>query len=487
MTQQIPIFLNSDKFQILIAGATDAAVSKAMILLERGAPVTMVGRGIAQVAEESGLTQSFGDQITLLDRAFEEDDLAAIDLVYIAEDSEGEEKRILAWSRFKGKCINVVDKPGLSDFSTPAAVRRGPVSIAISSGGDAPVFVRRIRAVLEGVLPQSLSMLAKVSGQIRPALKSIFSSVRDRRDYWDDIYDRADEFYGLEDWELSNQLLSIAKNKAAADRASATASIGTVQLVGAGPGDPELLTIKAHRALQRADIIYYDRLVSQQVLSLARRDASFVFVGKTEGSHGIGQDKINELLVEQALAGQRVVRLKGGDPLTFARAGEELATLRDNAIPVEIIPGITALSGIAAKAQIPITDRNHAASLTLVTGTLQDGSTQDWADAATGLAGPGKTLAVYMGIKKADAIAAGLILGGIAEDTPVAIIENGTRPDERQIYTTLSDLADSIQKHKVVSPALLIIGDVVSNAAQLVETQNNINNKAQAGPLQNIA
>ncbi|WND01528.1 siroheme synthase CysG [Temperatibacter marinus] len=462
----IPLFLRSDKQHVLIAGATSAAVSKASILLERGVKVCMVGEGMIDVVAESGLQDLFGDQLNLLSRAFKTDDLLGKTLVYIAENDPLEEERILTWTNLRKLPVNVVDKPADSDFTTPAAVKRGEVSIAIASGGAAPVFIRRIRAVLERSLPSSLSTLSSVAGSIRGKLKTIFNTVEERRKFWDEVYDKADEFSGLKNDEVHRKLLTLANEKA-----ETSSRTGLVQLVGAGPGDPELLTLKAHRAVQQADIIYYDRLVSQDVLSLARRDAEIIFVGKREGDHGVGQDKINQLLVEQALLGKTVVRLKGGDPLTFARAGEELAELRAHSIPVQIIPGITALSGIASKTQIPLTDRNHSASVSLITGTLKDGSTQDWKS----LAGEGKTLAVYMGLKKASEISSGLIEGGVSSSTPVAIIENGTRANERQFYTTLSELPTMVEREDVKSPALLIIGDVVSEAAALQNIHTEIN------------
>ena len=235
-----------------------------------------------------------------------------------------------------------------------------------------------------------------------------------------------------------------------------------VQLVGAGPGDPELLTIKAHRALQQADIIVYDRRVSREVIALARRDAELIYVGKQEGNHGIGQDGINDLLVKEAKQGKRVVRLKSGDPMVFGRIAEEMTALRNHDITLEVIPGITALTGIAAKTQIPLTDRAYASSITLVTAHLKDGSYKDWAN----LAGEGRTLGIYMGVKSVQNISNGLQRQGVRSSMPVAIIENGTRDNERRFFTTLSELPKTIADHHVKSPALLLIGDVVTNAAE---------------------
>lgn len=461
----LPLFLKSETQNVLITGTTAAALSKAAILLERSVPVTLIGSNSVKAVQQAGLDQDYADLLTIYDRPFSPDDLTNKTLVYIAEDDTSEEERILTWAQLRKIPVNVVDKPALSSFTTPAALRRGPVSIAIASGGAAPVFIRRIRSTLERSLPQSLTTLSTVAGQIREELKSILTTVEKRRQFWDSIYDHADDFTGLNENATRGKIIDLAHRRAQSDMTT-----GRVQLVGAGPGDPELLTIKAHRALQQADIIFYDRLVSRDILSLARRDAEIFFVGKREGDHGIGQDMINSLLVKHAKLGKTVVRLKGGDPMTFARAGEELTTLRQHRIPVQIIPGITALAGIAAKAQIPMTDRSHAASLTLITGTLQDGSSPDWAH----IAGEGKTLAVYMGVKKAGQIAQGLTQGGTTPTTPVAIIENGTRENERQIYTTLEKLEATVTDKHVKSPALLIIGDVVSEAQSLQSGQNTV-------------
>ncbi|GEQ97566.1 hypothetical protein JCM17844_12030 [Iodidimonas gelatinilytica] len=229
-----------------------------------------------------------------------------------------------------------------------------------------------------------------------------------------------------------------------------------MQLVGAGPGDPELLTLKAQRALQQADVILYDALVSPAILDLARRDADFHYVGKRQGDHGRGQEAIHDLMVRHARAGRRVVRLKSGDPMVFGRAGEEINALRKHKIAVDLIPGITALSGCAATSEIPLTHRDHASAVTLVTGHVRAGSTLDW----RALAGPDRTVAVYMGINTAQDISDALITDGVSPDLPLAIIENGTRPEERRLYGHLGDLAGLVARNQVKSPALIVIGTV---------------------------
>ncbi|MFC3052468.1 siroheme synthase CysG [Kordiimonas pumila] len=454
----IPVFLTADKQHILIVGAAPAAMAKVGLFLETGARISLVAPGAILAAEEAGL---FAENLLLHDRPFSEDDLSGKTLVYIASDDELTEERVVRLAQARKLPVNVVDKPLKSTFITPAQFVRGPLQVAFSSGGVAPVFVRRLRSHLERMTPPSLGVLAEAAGRVRSKIKDIIPDSTRRRLFWDRLYDNAGSYADLPIEAVENHILVAAKNH----RVGATS--GQVQLVGAGPGDPDLLTIKAHRALQQADVIIYDRLVSRDVITLARRDAELVFVGKKEGNHGIGQDGINDLMITAALAGKRVVRLKGGDPLLFARAGEELAALRAHDIHTEIIPGISAYQGIAARAQIPMTDREYSSSLTLVTGHLKDGAFKDWAR----LSGEGQTLAVYMGVKSAPKISVGLMEHGVNGETPVAVVENGTRANERRFYGTLETLPTLVAENAVQSPALLLIGDVVKNAIDLNKPQ----------------
>ncbi len=460
MSSSIPIFLTPKNQHILIVGSNAAAMAKVNLLLESKARITVVDAGARAALDGAGIfrSQEAAVNITVHDRNFNESDLSKKTLVYVSLSDPLAEEHVATWAQIKGVPVNVVDKQHLSDFITPAQISRGPISLAFSSGGKAPVFIRRIRAALEKILPPSLGTLAEAAGDVRSQVTALITNSTQRREYWDRIFDRADDFNGLNKNEMENKLLTLATNN------THTAQ-GLVQLVGAGPGDPDLLTIKAHRAMQQADVIVYDNLVSREVLTLGRRDAELIFVGKKEGDHGKGQDHIHQVIVSNARRGKRVVRLKGGDPMLFARAGEELGALREAGINTEVIPGITALSGIAASTQIPLTDRDYSSAVTLVTGRLADGNTQHWA----GLAGAGRTLAVYMGLNAASDISSGLIEGGLNPHTPVAIIENGTRTDERQLYTNLCDLPTTAEQYKVKSPALILIGDVVRRAAALQE------------------
>ncbi|WP_417459905.1 siroheme synthase CysG [Kordiimonas sp.] len=455
----IPVFLTSEKHHILIVGTTAAAMAKVGLFTPTGARISVVGAGAQAALRDAGLLPEDTGASTVIvhDRAFTEDDLTGKTLVYIALDDELAEERVLRLTEARKLPVNVVDKPLKSTFTTPAQFSRGALQVAFSSGGMAPVFVRRLRSSLEKLLPPSLGVLASAAGAVRLRVKSLIPDATRRRLFWDRLYDNAGQYADLTQDDVERLIVDAARNH----RVGATT--GQVQLVGAGPGDPDLLTIKAHRALQQADVIVYDRLVSRDVLALARRDAELVFVGKREGDHGIGQDGINKLIVEEALKGRRVVRLKGGDPLLFARAGEELAALRAHDIHIEVVPGISAFQGIAATTQIPLTDREYSSSITLVTGHLKDGSYKDWAR----LAGDGQTLAVYMGVRGAGQISNGLIGEGVKASTPVAVVENGTRANERRFYGTLEGLAELVAKNDVKSPALLLIGDVVKNAADL--------------------
>jgi len=455
----IPVFLTAEKHHILIVGASAAAMAKAALFMETGARITVISPGAADALKDAGLDAGVtgNNNILALARPFTEDDLAGKTLVYIATPDEITEERVLRLAQTKKLPVNVVDKPTKSSFTTPAQFARGPLQVAFSSGGVAPVFVRRLRSSLERISPPSLGVLASAAGSVRSRIKSLIPDATRRRLFWDRLYDNAGSYADLAEEDVRKLIVEAAKNH----RVGATT--GQVQLVGAGPGDPDLLTLKAHRALQQADVIVYDRLVSRDVIALARRDAELVFVGKCQGNHGVGQDGIHEIMVREALAGKRVVRLKGGDPLLFARAGEELHALRAENIHVEVVPGISAFQGIAASAQIPMTDRDHSQSLTLVTGHLKEGAFKDWAR----LSGEGQTLAVYMGVKNAPKISAGLIAEGVQGSTPVAVVENGTRADERRFYGTVATLATLVKENAVQSPALLIIGDVVKNAADL--------------------
>lgn len=455
--QSLPIFLKLHERRILLAGASDAALAKLRLLLATPAAIDWFAddAAIADVPASPRLKR--------FNRPWTDADLAGAALVYGATGSDFEDRRLSEAARRLGIPVNIVDRPDLSDFSTPAIVDRDPLIIAIGTNGAAPVFARRLRMLIERLVPASLGRLIARAGAFRPRLAELLPDASARRRFWDSLFDEKDldRLATLPDAALGKALTARAEAAAVVRRA------GFVQLVGAGPGDPELLTLKAHRALHAADVILHDRLVSDEVLSLARRDALFIDVGKRRGAHGLGQDGIARLMIAHARAGRHVVRLKSGDPLIFGRAGEEIEALRAAGIAFEIVPGISAVQGCAAEAAIPLTHREHASALTLVTGQVMAGSALDW----RALAGPDRTLAIYMGIEAASEIRRALLADGVDPMTPVAIIEKGTHPDSRRIHGRLHALPDLVRRHHVASPALLLIGAVTAlgDAAMIEE------------------
>ncbi len=364
--------------------------------------------------------------------------------------------------------LNVVDYPDLSDFHFPAIVDRGPLSIGIATGGTSPVLARETRAKIEAAVPPSEAHLAEFALRLSPILRVRINDVDERRRAWEDI--------------LKSPAAELAR-AGRIDEALAVVELsdaprqGVVHLVGAGPGDPELLTLKALRLLSEADVIVYDRLVGDGILALARRDADRFYVGKARSNHSVPQDQIHDLLVEQARLGKRVVRLKGGDPFVFGRGGEEVEALRAAGIEVHVTPGITAALGCAASAGVPLTHRDHAQSVTFITGHSKDGDHSnplmlDW----SALSAPHHTLVVYMGVATAHEVSTKLMRHGRLPDTPVLVIENGTRPDAAYMPATLGSLENTLKAQPPKGPALLIIGEVAGlyQAESLVKTATKV-------------
>jgi uroporphyrin-III C-methyltransferase/precorrin-2 dehydrogenase/sirohydrochlorin ferrochelatase len=340
-------------------------------------------------------------------------------------------------------------------------VDRSPIQIAISSGGVAPVLARRLRAWLEAAIPPAHGRLAQLAARFRDQVKARFAHVDARRRFWERVLEGrvADLVYaGRED----DAARALAEELAAADENAA--GVGDVALVGAGPGDPDLLTFRALRLMQQADVVLYDRLVSAPVLDLCRRDAERVFVGKRRSAHHLTQDRINEELIRLARAGKRVVRLKGGDPFIFGRGGEEIGELMEAGIPFQVVPGITAASGCAAYAGIPLTHRDCAQSVQFVTGHLRDGTVAlDW----PALARAQQTVVVYMGLAGVRTLCAQLVAHGRGPDTPAALVQQGTLPSQRLYVGTLASLPDLVECHDVQAPTLIIVGEVVRLHRQL--------------------
>ena len=370
----------------------------------------------------------------------------------VADDTQAEAVR--SASAGLGIPLNVVDRPDLSTAITPGIVDRDPVVVAIGSNGGAPVLVRRLRERIEAALPSGLGRLAAFAQRFRSAVAATRPPGDARRRFWEGFFDgpvAARVLDGRED-EACDEMLQLI------NAAEQPAPAGSVSLVGVGPGDPDLLTLKALRAMQDADTVLYDALIGPEILDYVRRDAERICVGKRKGAHCKSQKEILELLRERAAAGRRVVRLKSGDPFLFGRGGEELVYLRQHGIAAEIVPGITAALGAAAAAEIPLTHRGLAQSCSILTGHGKDGEPN--LDPAL-LAGQG-TLAIYMGLSVAKRLAERIVAAGRPAGTPVAVVERATWKDQRTLYGTLETLGDLVRREAVAGPALLIVGDVVS-------------------------
>lgn len=385
-------------------------------------------------------------------------DLSDATFVIVAFEDRALAEQGAALVRQAGKPLNVVDYPDLGDFHIPAIIDRGPLSIGVATGGTAPVLARETRRRIEAAIPPSDAQLAEFALRLSPHLRELLPNVDDRRRFWEGVLDS-------DAARLAREGRIDAAVEAAVEAAkNPQPRKGVVHLVGAGPGDPELLTLKALRLLSEADVIVYDRLVGDGIMDLARRDAERFYVGKARSNHSVPQDQIHSLLVEQANLGKRVVRLKGGDPFVFGRGGEEVEALKAAGIEVHITPGITAALGCAASTAVPLTHRDHAQSVSFVTGHAKDGDFEhnplslDW----DRLAAKNHTLVVYMGIHTAQTIADKLTHHGRAPDTSVLIIENGTRHDETRRLTCLSDMAETLRADPPKGPALLIIGEVAA-------------------------
>ncbi|TGY87615.1 uroporphyrinogen-III C-methyltransferase [Marinicauda algicola] len=380
-------------------------------------------------------------------------------LVFIGVEEEQSARRLARRARRSGALVNVVDNLDLCDFYTPAILDRGAVTVALSTGGAAPILARDIRSAMESVIAPGVGLLAEAAQGLREAVRQVAPSVDARRRFWEfALRGPAARLADAGDRAGTRRALIEALDRF---RDGGTASDGIVHLVGAGPGDPELLTVKAARLIRDADVIVHDRLVSPEVLDRARRDALRIDVGKTRGAHPVPQERICEILIEHASQGKRVVRLKGGDSFIFGRGGEEVEAVRAAGIAVEVTPGISAALACAANAQIPLTHRDAAQAVTFVTGQPKKGGGDlDYA----ALAAPSHTVVIYMGVTTAAQTASRLIAAGRHAATPVAIVEKGSLPGERTILTTLRDLPEAIAREAVAGPAVIVIGEVVRYA-----------------------
>lgn len=454
-----PIFLRLQGQPVLVVGGGEVAARKVALLLRAGAEITVVAPELGAV-----LTQRLVEaQLKHIPALFAPEHVDGMKLVIAATNQRAVNAWVAHQASRRNVPVNVVDDRELSGFIMPAIVDRSPVIVAVGSSGDAPVLTRRLRERLETLLPQRLGDLARLAGQLRGKVKARLQDAATRRRFWEHFFDG----------ELGADVLAGRQSTAGDELAERVGSSlsrfarqgsfpGEVVLVGAGPGDPELLTLRGLRALQDADVVLHDKLVSAEVLDLARRDAELIDVGKQAGGASMNQQQINALMVSLARQGRRVCRLKGGDPFIFGRGGEELQALVAAGIRFEVVPGITAAAGCAAYAGIPLTHRDHAQALTFVTGHARDdggdSTAPDWAQ----LARPGQTLVFYMGLKKLPDILARLREHGAAASLPAALVANGTRRDQQVVTGTLSDLAERSTQAGIASPALLIVGEVAA-------------------------
>lgn len=445
--RHFPIFINLDGRRVVVSGAGETAVAKLRLLLKTKAHINVIGEN----PPDQIVTWVHENRITLIERAMEPGDTICASLFYAANDDEDEDKRVADIANREGALVNIVDNLSDSQFITPAIVDRDPVTVAIGTEGAAPVLARKIKADLESQLPSDLGVLARI-GQAFRARANMIPMGRKRRDLWTRFYfgagARALKEGGAEKVEhLLEDLLT--------DTIERRDTPGHVSFVGAGPGDPDLLTMKARRALHEADVVLHDRLVPAEILELARREATIIETGKKGFGAAWRQDDINALVIEHARAGAHIVRLKSGDPSVYGRLDEETEALTQSDIAFTIVPGITAASAAAASAGKSLTKRGRNSSLRFVTAHDMDGfADHDWQS----LAKPGAVTAVYMGIKAAPHVVAQLLAHGAAPNTVVTVIENVSRPSEQTLSCVLPNLPKALAGAKVTGPAVILLG-----------------------------
>ena len=446
----LPIFINVRQNSCLVIGGGDIALRKINLLIKAQAKVDCLSPLFCEGI--TNLSQS-GD-VNLIQKRFESDDIKDYAII-IASTDDSSVNALISKSAKKARIpVNVVDSPELSSFIMPSIVDRSPVIIAVSSSGRAPVLARIIRAKLETVIPSAYGVLAEIAGEYRQKVKDRFSKIKDRRAFWEFI------FSGV----IAEKVFSGRINEAKDDidkqlKRASEIELGEVYLVGAGPGDPDLLTFKALRLIQQADVVLYDRLVSKGVMELVRRDSELIYVGKKGGSQeSTRQIDINDQLVELAKSGKRVCRLKGGDPFIFGRGGEEIESLSEHGIPFQVVPGITAASGCSSYAGIPLTHRDYSQSCRFVTAHLKNGTTNlPWDEFVIDQ----QTIVFYMALSGANYICQKLMEHGMDKDMPIAIIEKGTMPEQKVYISSLTKLPDLLATEDIHAPTLMIVGEVV--------------------------
>lgn len=453
----LPLFLRLEDTHCLLVGGGEIAARKSRLLLAAGAELKVVAPALGA---ELAAARDAG-RIVHLAREFRAGDLDGMRLVVAATDGEAVNAAVAAAAKSRNVFCNVVDDRERSDAIMPAIVDRSPLVVAISTGGASPVIARRMRERIERALPHGIAALTRLAGRWRRRVAGRFADLTARRRFWERVLD-GEVGRLAEGGRVRAAERALERSLAGAEADAAPR--GEAWLVGAGPGDPSLLTLRALNLLQQAEVVLHDRLVSREVLALARRDATRIEVGKSPGGHCMPQSEINALLVELVAAGKRVCRLKGGDPFVFGRGGEEVEALAAAGLSYQVVPGITAAAGCAAYAGIPLTHRDHAQSVVLLTAHGRESVDRlDWPS----LARDRQTLAFYMGVARAPDIRRELIAHGRSPETPAAIVESGTTAAQRVLRGRLDELPATIARHRVRSPAMLIIGEVAGVDASL--------------------
>lgn len=449
--QTFPSFLVLKDRPVLVLGGGENAARKIRLLLKAGAAITVAAPDINDEIANHGTAGRVRHRAASFSPAL----LDGMRLAIGAAEDEAQNLALAEAAKARGVFVNVVDRADLSDFLVPAIVERGDITIGISSNGTAPLLLGRIRAQIEAMLPARMGDLAALAGGFRSSVARVIRAPVQRKRFWERVFDGA-----VAQKALAGDLSGARSALLAQLNAPQAEIAGSVALVGAGPGDPDLLTLKAQQVMSQADVVLYDDLVAPDVLDRVRRDAERIAVGKRKGRHRLDQDGINALMAELAAQGKRVVRLKAGDPFIFGRGGEEMEYLAARGIAVQVVPGITAALGCAAAAGIPLTHRDLSHGVTLVSGHLKDGEDAlAWAERARA----GETVVVYMGLSRAADIRDRLLQAGVSPALPVALIENGTRPDQQMSAGPLHALPALAAQHGD-GPVLLVIGKVAATA-----------------------
>ncbi|MAA71233.1 MAG: uroporphyrinogen-III C-methyltransferase [Bermanella sp.] len=448
----LPLFFSFKGRSALVVGGGEVALRKVALLVKAQAKVIVVSPEVHNDIE--ALVSTSGGEVKL--KTFDPGDVSNMSLVIAATNNVEVNTAVANQAHNLNIPVNVVDQPKLGNFIFPAIVDRSPIIAAVSSGGSSPVLARLLRAKLETVIPSSYGRLALLAEKYRTKVKQSFAHINLRRGFWERALTGpiAELVFAGKEREAEALINEELDNKEPVKK-----ELGEVYLVGAGPGDPDLLTFKALRLMQQADVVLFDRLVSKPILELCRRDAHMVNVGKARSDHLVPQEGINQLLVDYAKKGHRVLRLKGGDPFIFGRGGEEIQELTDHGVPFQVVPGITAAAGCSSYAGIPLTHRDFAQSVRFVTGHLKNNTTDlPWSE----LAYTNQTIVFYMGLMGLPIICSKLIEHGMSPDMPIALVQKGTTPEQKVIVATLGTMVKTLESQTVSAPTLIIVGEVVS-------------------------